>query len=81
VRVAAAAAAAGLDRELSGELVVETTAGTAELLRLRHPADVRRAVASPGGSTEAGLEALDREGAGEAFAAAVRASLERMSGS
>ncbi len=60
------------------ELVVETTAGTAELLRVRHPADVRRAVASPGGSTEAGLEALDREGAREAFEAAVAASLERM---
>jgi pyrroline-5-carboxylate reductase len=62
------------------ELVVETTAGTAELLRVRHPADVRKAVASPGGSTEAGLEALDREGAREAFEAAVRASLERMRG-
>lgn len=69
---------AGLDEELARELVVETTGGTAELLRLRHPADVRRAVASPGGSTEAGLEALDREGAARAFAAAVRASLERM---
>ena len=53
---------------------------TAELLRLHLPADVRKAVASPGGSTEAGLEALDREGAREAFAAAVRASLERMRG-
>ena len=60
--------------------MVETTAGTAELLRLRHPADVRRAVASPGGSTEAGLVALDRAGAREAFEAAVRASLERMRG-
>jgi pyrroline-5-carboxylate reductase len=70
----------GLDEELARELVVETTAGTAELLRARHPADVRKAVASPGGSTEAGLEALDREGAREAFAAAVRASLERMRG-
>lgn len=78
--LAGAGAAAGLDEELARELVVETTAGTAELLRLRHPADVRRAVASPGGSTEAGLEALDREGAREAFAAAVRASLERMKG-
>jgi pyrroline-5-carboxylate reductase len=75
-----AGAEAGLDPALARELVVETTAGTAELLRLRHPADVRRAVASPGGSTEAGLEALDREGAREAFGAAVRASLERMRG-
>jgi pyrroline-5-carboxylate reductase len=71
---------AGLGKDLARELVVETTGGTAELLRIRHPADVREAVASPGGSTEAGLEALDREGAREAFAAAVRASLERMRG-
>jgi len=75
-----AGAADGLDEELARELVVETTAGTAELLRRRHPADVRKAVASPGGSTEAGLEALDREGAKQAFEAAVRASLERMRG-
>jgi pyrroline-5-carboxylate reductase len=78
--IADAGAADGLDAELARELVVETTAGTAELLRVRHPADVRKAVASPGGSTEAGLEALDREGAREAFEAAVRASLERMRG-
>jgi len=78
--LADAGAAAGLDPELARELVVETTAGTAELLRVRHPADVRRAVASPGGSTEAGLEALDREGARGAFEAAVEASLERMRG-
>jgi len=78
--IAEAGAADGLDEELARELVVETTAGTAELLRIRHPADLRRAVASPGGSTEAGLEALDREGARGAFEAAVRASLERMRG-
>lgn len=78
--IADAGAADGLDEELARELVVETAAGTAELLRIRHPADVRKAVASPGGSTEAGLEALDREGAREAFEAAVQASLERMRG-
>lgn len=78
--IAEAGAADGLDPGLARELVVETAAGTAELLRVRHPADLRKAVASPGGSTEAGLEALDREGAREAFAAAVRASLERMRG-
>jgi len=78
--IADAGAADGLDPDLARELVVETAAGTAELLRGRHPAEVRRAVASPGGSTEAGLEALDREGARAAFAAAVGASLERMRG-
>ena len=66
-----AGAAAGLDPELSRQLVVETAAGTAELLREHDPAALQRAVASPGGSTEAGLEALDREGARDAFAAAV----------
>ncbi|HEX5984604.1 MAG TPA: pyrroline-5-carboxylate reductase [Solirubrobacterales bacterium] len=76
--LADAGAAAGLDADLARELVVETTAGTAELLRRHHPADVRKAVTSPGGSTEAGLEALDREGAAEAFKAAVEASLRRM---
>jgi pyrroline-5-carboxylate reductase len=78
--IADAGAAEGLDEGLARQLVVETTAGTAELLRERHPADVRRAVASPGGSTEAGLEALDREGVRQGFEAAVRASLERMRG-
>jgi len=76
--IAAAGAADGLDPALAQELVVETAAGTAELLGTWAPADLRRAVASPGGSTEAGLEALDREGARAAFEAAVRASLERM---
>jgi pyrroline-5-carboxylate reductase len=78
--IADAGAEDGLDPELARELVVETAAGTAELLRFHGPADVRTAVASPGGSTEAGLEALGRAGAREAFAAAVRASLERMRG-
>lgn len=76
--IAEAGAADGLNPDLSRELVVETAAGTAELLRRHDPAAVRKAVASPGGSTEKGLEALDREGAREAFKAAVRASLERM---
>lgn len=76
--IADAGAADGLDADLARELVVETAAGTAELLRTHEPARLREAVASPGGSTEAGLEALDREGARQAFEAAVRASLERM---
>lgn len=78
--IADAGAADGLDPDLARELTVEAAVGTAELLRRHDPPAVRKAVASPGGSTEKGLEALDREGAREAFAAAVRASLERMRG-
>lgn len=78
--IADAGAADGLDAGLARELVVETAAGTAELLRAHDPVALRKAVASPGGSTEAGLEALDREGGRGAFEAAVRASLERMRG-
>jgi pyrroline-5-carboxylate reductase len=78
--IADAGTADGLDPKLARELVVETAVGTAELLRRRDPAAVRKAVASPGGSTEKGLEALDREGARKAFEAAVQASLERMRG-
>ncbi len=78
--IAEAGAAAGLDTELSHSLVVDAAAGTAELLRHHHPDQLRNAVASPGGSTEAGLEALEEQDAGEAFEAAVRASLARMRG-
>jgi pyrroline-5-carboxylate reductase len=78
--IADAGVADGLEEGLARELVIATTAGTAELLKELHPADVRKAVASPGGSTEAGLEALDRARAREAFESAVRASLERMRG-
>jgi pyrroline-5-carboxylate reductase len=78
--IADAGAADGLDPDLARDLVVETAAGTAELLRHHTAADVQRAVASPGGSTEAGLEELDRQDARGAFAGAVDASLRRMRG-
>ncbi len=67
----------GLERDLARELVAGAFAGTAELLRKREPAEIRRAVAPPGGATEAGLEALLRRDVRAAFAEAVNASLER----
>ncbi len=76
--IADAGAADGLDADLARSLIVDTAAGTAELLRVREPDEVRQAVASPGGSTEAGLEVLDREGVAKAFDEAVRASLAKM---
>ncbi len=78
--IADAGAKDGLDPQLARELVAETAVGTAELLRRHDPAELRKAVASPGGATEAGLQALEREGARRAFEAAVEASLERMRG-
>lgn len=79
--LAAAGAEAGLDPELARELTAEAAAGTGALLLRYDPAAIQRAVASPGGSTEAGLDALSEREMPEAFKAAVVASLERMGGS
>ena len=68
----------GLDPEDSLNMVAEALAGTAELLKRRTPFEIQVAVASPGGSTEAGLEALAAGGGAEAFEAAAQASLSRM---
>jgi pyrroline-5-carboxylate reductase len=76
--LAAAGTDEGLDAELSHELVVDALAGTAELLRSRDPAAIRRAVASPGGATEAGLDALAERDLEAAIHEAVQASLGRM---
>jgi pyrroline-5-carboxylate reductase len=75
--LAGAGAGEGLDPALSLELVAETLAGTAELLAHRTPEEIQGAVASPGGTTEAGLNALADGGFDDAIAAAVEASLER----
>ena len=78
--IADAGSAEGLEPQLARSLVVDAAIGTAELLRRHDPVELRRAVASPGGSTEAGLEALEANGVAEAFAEAVRASVDRMRG-
>ena len=69
----------GLTPDKAARLVVQTMAGTAELLR-RQDYDtlaVRRAVTSPGGSTARGLDALERGGLRGAFSAALDAILQR----
>lgn len=68
----------GLEPELSSRLVREALAGTGEHLLSRDPAAMQVAIASPGGSTEAGLEAFRSHGGVDAFGMAVHASLERM---
>lgn len=69
---------AGLPAELSDRLVREGAAGLGEHQLQRGPADLQRSIASPGGSTQAGLDALRAAGAPEAFRGAVAASLARM---
>jgi pyrroline-5-carboxylate reductase len=63
----------GLKPELAAKLVVETMAGSAELLAARDydTLAVRREVTSPGGSTARGLEALERGGIRSAFQTAI----------
>ena len=59
----------GMPSERAAELVVQTMAGTAALLRHRgyDTLAVRRQVTSPGGSTARGLDALERGGVRAAF--------------
>ena len=63
----------GMPPHLAGTLVAETMAGSAELLRAREydTLALRRAVASPGGTTARGLAALERGGVRAALAQAM----------
>jgi pyrroline-5-carboxylate reductase len=67
----------GIPPRQAAQLVVQTMAGTAELLRRREydTLAVRRAVTSPGGSTARGLDALERGGVRAAFSSAMDAIL------
>jgi pyrroline-5-carboxylate reductase len=67
----------GLAPDKAAEMVVQTFAGTAALLRARgnDTLAVRREVTSPGGSTARGLAALERAGVRAAFQDALDAVL------
>src|SRR4051812_35378226 len=67
----------GIPPRQAAELVVQTMAGTAELIRRREydTLAVRRGVTSPGGSTARGLDALERGGLRAAFSDALDAIL------
>jgi pyrroline-5-carboxylate reductase len=67
----------GLPPDKAAEMVVQTFAGTAALLRARgnDTLAVRREVTSPGGSTARGLAALERAGVRAAFQDALDAVL------
>jgi pyrroline-5-carboxylate reductase len=69
----------GIPAAQGAELVVQTLAGTAELLSRRgnDTMAIRREVASPGGTTARGLDALERGGIRAAFSDALDAVLEK----
>jgi pyrroline-5-carboxylate reductase len=69
----------GLPRDLVVDLVAQTLVGSAELLLASDdgPEVLRANVTSPGGTTAAGLAALERNGVRAAFLEAVTAATER----
>lgn len=69
----------GLPRDLSLRLAAQTLAGAAEMVLQtgQHPAALRDAVASPGGTTIAGIEALESSGVRAGLVNAVRRATER----
>jgi len=68
----------GLPRPVAHDLVVQTLRGAAELLATgAEPAELRAGVTSPGGTTAAGLRALESAGLRSALADAVVAATER----
>jgi pyrroline-5-carboxylate reductase len=73
------AVAAGLPRALAQHLAHRTLAGTAALLdqQALHPAQLKDMVASPAGTTIAGLRQLERGGLRSALLEAVLAAAER----
>jgi pyrroline-5-carboxylate reductase len=75
----AAGERAGLPREAADRLVLQTVFGAAKLAleTQRPPAELRKQVSSPGGTTLAGLERLEALGFGAALDAAVEAATRR----
>ena len=68
----------GLTADQALRMVSGAMSATGGLLELHEPAALKRAVASPGGMTEAGLNALEERKIQETLDAAVDASLEKV---
>lgn len=77
-----AGVAMGIPRTQASELTVATIAGSAELMAASgdHPAVLRAAVTSPGGTTAAAVDQLESHGVRTAFARALEACRDKAAG-
>lgn len=76
--VAEAAAASGLSEETARMAVAQTLIGTGKLMLAgKGPDDIIRTVASPGGTTEAGLKSLEEKGVKEALESAIAETIKK----
>ncbi|MEK3991088.1 MULTISPECIES: pyrroline-5-carboxylate reductase [Robertmurraya] len=64
----------GLEREMAQQLIVQTLIGAAQMVAktTKTPQELRHAVTSPGGTTEAGLKVLAAHGVQEAFVECIK---------
>jgi pyrroline-5-carboxylate reductase len=71
--------AVGLSRQVATRLAIQTVLGTAQLLQTSgiHPAQLKDQVTSPGGTTIAGIAALEQAGLRAALINAVKAACDR----
>jgi len=71
--------AGGLPARLAVELAAQTARGAAEMVlsTASSPSELRQQVTSPGGTTLAGLEALEKLNGPDAFRTAVEAATRR----
>lgn len=69
----------GLDREMARDIAAQTLYGASKMVMESDdsPAELRKKVTSPNGTTAAGLDALDENGGGKAIEAAVENAAKR----
>ncbi|HEY4554251.1 MAG TPA: pyrroline-5-carboxylate reductase [Bacillaceae bacterium] len=68
----------GLESDTAKQLIIQTIMGAAEMLSTgKEAADLRIAITSPGGTTEAGIGVLKQKGVEDAFVQCIKAAAEQ----
>ncbi|WP_328701050.1 pyrroline-5-carboxylate reductase [Aquibacillus kalidii] len=74
-----AAKESGLDQAIAKELIIQTLVGAAEMLKATNesPSELRKKITSPGGTTQRGIETLDKYRFQEAILACIEQASKR----